>query len=108
MAPIIGLSFTGGLISRVDVSRQVGKVLFFTARGTAPGKHRIKYERQDPDEAVAAVLTDLATLSPKQSPRGDEAIAILRDAGLPIPDRDEDPPDPDPADTATDMKVARE
>lgn len=112
MAGLISLAFSNGLVSKVSTTRQDGAVLYFTAEGTAPGKPRIRYERSNPEEAVIAVLTDLASLSPKNSPRGDDAITLLGQFGHEAPEREEDPPEPEKEDeaatTATDMKVATE
>ncbi len=88
---IIDSALRNGLVSKVEIARQDGLTLFFKAYGTAPGQSKIIFESAEPDVAVAHVLTRLAELSPKNSPRGDEAAEILGKAGYVVPERGEDP-----------------
>lgn len=105
----ISLAFSNGLVSRLTTIRQVGETLHFRAEGTTPGKPKIVHEGTHPEAIVGKVLTELATLSPKKSPRGNDAANLLGDFGYHIPERDEDPPEPKKEDesvtTATDMKL---
>ena len=97
MSNLIHSALTGGLVSKVETSRQVGTTLYFKAHGSAPGQPRIVCEATDPAVVVVQVLVQLGTLSPKKSPRGDEAIELLRKDGWvgSAIIRDEDPPEPD-------------
>lgn len=107
MACLTHQALTVGLITKIEVTRQDGPILYYKAHGYAPGQPRITFEAgSNPDSAVAGVLTRLASMSPMKSPRGDEAINLLRQEGYPVPERDKDPePEPKPENPEVDGEV---
>lgn len=95
MSHLVENALAQGLITRIELTRQTEDGLHFKAYGTAPGQRRIAYEVLGPPaDAAAKVLGRLATLSPKNSPKGDVAAALLQNDGRTVPVRDEDPPEP--------------